>query len=282
MRGVFLAFSVAAFLPIAGIAQPTCTNDMRRDLHKAGITAGFEAIAGRSTDGNAPSLSFQEVIELGNATMANCGQDRVSYGLVMALMLGASGTMDQPEQRQHLLASAFRTAGALAAAKAAAFEPMDLATSEPWTVEQERKTYGRLMLALRDEHRETGVFSELYTEGQMEQIGCGLYPDSEILAYADEILVGSYEHDEVGRKVENRVAFLASLCDDPDRRVSGLAAKYYADVALSEAYHLAEGETNAVLERTYRSARIFLMKHLDGATESDLWSAKDAAFFLDG
>jgi len=279
MHRFLVAIALAVFVPSAGFAQPTCTDETRKALHSAAIQARFEASF--PIEGAQPTLSAQEVVDLGNASLQTCGQDRVTYGLIMALMFGASGTMSDPGERQGLLASAFRTAGSIAAAGGHGFEDVVLATSEPWTVAWEREIYGHLMLALAKENRDTGLFMELYTEGQMEQLGCGLYPDSEVSAYADEIMMGIYEHDEIDDRVYTRVSFLGIRCDDDERRVSGMAARYFADIALNEAYDTTpEDEASALFQRAYRAARSYLLKHLDGATESDLWRADDAATFL--
>jgi len=133
-----------------------------------------------------------------------------------------------------------------------------------WDMVDERAVYHGLMKNLANDHYTYGRNTAFYQADQQARFGCGLSPERELAAYS---LAPAF--DERG-ELRARVSYLAINCDDATRAVSGHAAMYWESHAMfsydKEDYGIEASEISRELIR-------FLDQHLDGASESSLFTA---------
>ncbi len=247
-------------LPVTALAQEAdCPADANQRLYD---------LTERARNGD---VTIMELGEAANATIKACGPDRVMVGQIMA-MFAAAGIAIEPPANDRFTAQlqAFRTNTGLAAGHAGEFEPVPLTAADgaaiTWTVTDERDAYWDLMFAMSSDFLVGGVHEQLFTPGELEQIGCGLYPAEEVSALARHG-IGNVD----GGEMLARVIFLATRCDDDSHEVAGYAAQYFANHYQArkddDAYvGLTGGDIRAGLQR-------YLPLYLDGAPEGPLFDA---------
>lgn len=207
-----------------------------------------------------------------NTMIEGCGPDRVLLGQIMAMFTAAGIALEPPADARftaHL--HAFRTNIRLTGMKAGRFDPVPLQDSDgtaiTWTVADERDAYWDLMFAMSSDFLVGGIHDQIYTPGELEQIGCGLYPAEEASALARHG-IGNVD----GGEMLARVTFLATRCDGEGHEVAGYAAQYFANHYRArrddpEYIGLTGGDIRAGLGR-------YLPLYLDGAADGPLFDAE--------
>jgi len=266
LRAFFFLCAVAVAHPAA--AQDFgCPTDVNQRIHD--MTA--KARAGDAT--------MAELAETATAIVRGCGRDRVILAQFFEMFTVAGLAIEPPDADRfsaHL--NAFRTIDGINKAGGDDFAPLRLSgpggEEVEWSVIDERNAYWDLIYAMASDFLVYGVHADIYTPGRTEQIGCGLYPAEEVSALA------SYGQENVdGGELLARVAFLGRNCDTPDRETSGYAAQYFAGHmrarrGIEDYVGLTESDIRWGLQT-------FLEMHLDGAPESNLFSADEAQELLE-
>lgn len=254
-------------LPTAAWAQdPGCPVDSNQRLYD---------LTERARNGD---VTIMELGKAANDTVKACGPDRIMLGQIMA-MFAAAGIAIEPPANDRFTAQlqAFRTNTGLAAGNAGAFDPVPLTTADgtaiTWTVTDERDAYWDLMFAMSSDYLVGGVHEQLFTPGELEQIGCGLYPAEEASALARHG-IGNVD----GGEMLARVIFLATKCDDDSHEIAAYAAQYFANHYQArkddDAYvGLTGGDIRAGLQR-------YLPIYLGGEAEGPLFDAATVAELL--
>jgi hypothetical protein len=257
LRQLIIPALVALILPAA--AGAACPDDAAQQIYS--LTEGA-----RAGDREIAALS-----EAAKAFVADCGEDRVVLSLLFA-MFAVPGLEIEPPNPDRFQAQliAFRTGNRILRAGAGDFAQLQLTGPDgapaSWSVQDERNIYWDLMFAMSGDYLVFGAHGDLYTPGKIEQIGCGLYPDEEASALAQQAS-GNLD----GGELVARVSYLGRACDTAEHEASGYAARYFGEHARARAddpgnLGLTEGDIRAGLNG-------FLDRHLDGAAESWLFDA---------
>jgi hypothetical protein len=220
-----------------------------------------------------PADAGQAVTEV----LQGCGRNRVVFAQLLELFTVAGLTREPPDaMRFGSHANALRAVDGAKGMGSKSFAPVTLVGPDgaafEWGTIDERNAYWDLMFALSADFLVFGVHADLYTPGRIERIGCGLYPAEEASALA------AHAADNVdGGELLARVSFLGRECDTPESDTSGYAALYFAKHLHARA---ADPDYVGLTEGDIRSGlHTFLAKHLDGAPESDLFTAAEVAEF---
>jgi hypothetical protein len=230
-------------------------------------------------EARAGDVNLAELAENATAIVRGCGRDRVILAQFFEMFTVAGLAIEPPDSdRFSAQLNAFRTIDGINQAGGDDFEPLRLKNADgsevEWGVIEERNAYWDLIYAMASDFLVYGVHADIYTPGRTEQIGCGLYPAEEASALA------SYGEENVdGGELLARIAFLGRNCDTPNRETSGYAAQYFAGhrkaLTNNEEYvGLTTGDIRWGLQT-------FLEMHLNGAPESTLFSAEEAAELLE-
>ncbi len=210
--------------------------------------------------------------------LRGCGNDRVILAQLFEMFTVGGLALEPPDPARfsaHL--NAFRMIAGINRAGGDAFEPLTLTGPDgaqvSWGVIDERNAYWDLMFAMASDFLVHGVHAAIYTAGETERIGCGLYPAEEASALA------RYAEGNVdGGELLARVAFLGRDCDTEAHETSGYVAQYFAG------HYRARAADPGYVGLTGGDIRwglqTFLGKHLDGAAESDLFPAAEATELL--
>jgi len=263
LRHLRLAFLLLAPTAPAAAQDFGCPADLHQQLFE--LTA--EARAGAIT----PADAGQEVTEV----LRGCGRNRVVFAQLLELFTVAGLTFEPPDpMRFGSHANALRAIEGAKAMGVEVFAPIRLTAPDgapvAWGMIDERNAYWDLMFAISADFLVFGVHADLYTPGRTEQVGCGLYPAEEASA-----LSAHASGNVDGGELLARVSFLGRNCDTPERDTSGYAALYFAEH--KRARDADPGYVGLTGGDIRSGLQTFLEKHLDGADESDLFTAAEVA-----
>ncbi|TYB81960.1 hypothetical protein [Maritimibacter fusiformis] len=227
----------------------------------------------------AADVPLLELGEAANTMVEGCGPDRVLLGQIMAMFTAAGIALEPPENDRftaHL--HAFRTNVRLTGMEAGPFDPVPLKDPDgsgiEWTTADERDAYWDLMFAMSSDFLIGGIHEQLFIPGELEQIGCGLYPAEEASALARHAI-----NNVDGGEMLARVIFLATRCDSEGHEVAGYAAQYFAN------HYRARGEDEDYVGLTGGDIRAGLQRYLpiylDGAAEGPLFDAATVTELMD-
>lgn len=246
-----------------GMAQAACPADVHDRI--AALTE-----TGRA--GGASAAEFgSDATEIVNA----CGENRGVLSQLLGMFTYAGIAAEDPsDDRLQLQIFAFRTAGRIVRAGSGDFDPVRFTapdgSAQSWGPLDERNSYWDLMFAMSSDFLVFGMHTDIYTPGKIEQIGCGLYPDEEASALAEQA-VGNLD----GGELMARVAYLGRHCDTEDHETSGYAARYFANHAKARAR---DGDYAGLTEGDIRAGiGGFLDLHLGGGAKSWLFDPGEVA-----
>ncbi|HHS94513.1 MAG TPA: hypothetical protein ENK63_04140 [Rhodobacterales bacterium] len=248
-----ILFAVMLALP----ARAACPDDAAARLYGLGAQAR----------GGADDMAAMS--EAAVSLLKACGEDRVILSLVFQMFAAAGLAIEPPDpKRFQAQLFAFRTLNRILRAGAGGFAPPK---GINWSVDDERNAVWDLMFAMSGDFLVFGANAALYTPGQIEKIGCGLYPAEEESALAEQAR-GNLD----GGELLARVVYLARKCDTPEHEVAGYAALYFAHHAEARA---ADPDGYAgVTERDIRTGlNSFLDQHLGDAAQSWLFDADEVS-----
>lgn len=261
LRHLRLAFFLLAPAAPAAAQDFGCPADLHQQL--------FEITAEARAGGITPADAGQAVTEV----LRGCGRNRVVFAQLLELFTVAGLTREPPDtMRFGSHANALRAIEGAVGMGGAAFAPVTLAGPDgapvEWGMIDERNAYWDLMFALSADFLVFGVHADRYMPGRTERIGCGLFPAEEASA-----LSAHASGNVDGGELLARVAFLGRDCDTPEHDTSGYAALYFAEHM--RARDADPGYVGLTRGDIRSGLQAFLVKHLDGAPESDLFTVDE-------